>query len=727
MPPARRQSPATVCCAMSAAGIRVWPGHPHPLGATWDGSGTNFALFSAHAEKVELCLFDKGGRETARVELPEYTHEIWHGHLPDVRPGQLYGYRVYGPYDPAAGHRFNHHKLLIDPYAKRLVGALEWHDALYGYTIGSETADLSFDERDSAPYLPKCQVIDPAFTWGRRPERRPWHETLIYEAHVRGFTMRHPAVPAPQRGTFAGLATAVVVDYLRKLGITAIELLPVHAFVEDRHLLEQGLHNYWGYNSIGFFAPHSAYQDGEGLGDFKAFVQRMHDVGIEVILDVVYNHTAEGSELGPTLSLRGIDNRSYYFLRAGEERYYNDFTGTGNALELRHRNVLRMVMDSLRYWVQEMGVDGFRFDLATTLARVGEDYSDEAGFLDAVAQDPLLSSVKLIAEPWDTGSRGYQLGRFPPGWAEWNDKYRDTVRRFWKGDAGQVSAFASRLAGSADIFDHRGRRPWASVNFVTAHDGFTLRDLVSYDEKHNEANNEGNRDGHEHNYSWNCGAEGPTDDPEIEALRRRQMRNFLVTLLLSQGVPMLLAGDEFGRTQRGNSNAYCQDNEVSWIDWDAVRSGGEALLALTRRLIALRREHIVFHRSRFFHGQVIAGTEVKDVVWLRPDGREMDRHDWADPHIRVLGICLSGEAGLTHLTARGEQEPDDTFLIFMNAWRQPVSFRMPESATGGSWEMLVDTVDENSEHDGECHAPGTEATVAPHSVQLFILRPEASG
>jgi isoamylase len=706
---------------MSAADFRVWPGRPHPLGATWDGSGTNFALFSAHAEKVELCIFDGDGTNETRIALPEYTHEIWHGYLPDVRPKRLYGYRVYGPYEPGAGQRFNHHKLLIDPYAKALVGALDWNDALFGYAVGDEAEDLSFDRRDSAPFIPKCQVVDPAFTWGRRPEQRPWHETIVYEMHARGFTMRHPGVGEAERGTFAGLAVAPVVAYLRDLGVTAIELLPIHAFVHDRHLIERGLTNYWGYNSIGFFAPHPEYLGTGGLGDFKAFVQQMHDAGIEVLLDVVYNHTAEGNHLGPTLSFRGIDNKSYYHLMEGDERHYSDFTGTGNALELRHRHVLRMVTDSLRYWVQEMGIDGFRFDLATTLARVNGEYTEHAGFLDAVAQDPVLSSIKLIAEPWDTGMGGYQLGNFPPGWAEWNDQYRDTVRRFWKGDDGQRSAFASRFSGSADIYDRRGRRSWASVNFVTAHDGFTLRDLVSYNDKHNEANGEDNRDGSDNNHSWNCGVEGPTDDPAIQRLRRQQMRNLLATLMLSQGVPMLLAGDEFGRTQGGNNNAYCQDSGISWFDWEGMGDEGKALLDFTRGVIALRREHIVFHRNRFFHGQNIPGTEVKDVAWLGPDGTEMGEADWGEAQARALGVRLSGESGLVHLTERGEHEPDDTFLIFMNASQENIPFRLPEEAPGTAWRVLIDTSDEESGTPGQDHHPGADITVVARSVQLFVL------
>jgi isoamylase len=716
--------------------VRVWPGLPYPLGATWDGSGTNFALFSAHAEKVALCLFDDSGeREIARVALPEFTHEIWHGYLPDVRPGQLYGYRVYGPYEPEAGHRFNHHKLLLDPYAKAVHGTIRWDDAVFGYRVGDAKADLSFDKRDSAPFMPKCQVIDPAFTWGRdRPLQRPWHETVIYEMHVKGFTMLHPQVPEEARGTFGGLSSAAAVGYLRELGVTAVELLPVHAFVHDRHLIERELRNYWGYNTIGFFAPHPEYLGKGGIGEVKTFVQVMHDAGLEVILDVVYNHTAEGSHMGPTLSFRGIDNRSYYYLME-EQRYDNDFTGTGNALELRHPYVLRMVTDSLRYWVEEMRVDGFRFDLASTLARVEGPYDEHASFLDAVAQDPVLASVKLIAEPWDTGLGGYQVGRFPPGWAEWNDQYRDTVRKYWKGDEGQLPALASRISGSADIYNHRGRRPWASINFVTAHDGFTLRDLVSYNQKHNEANKEDNRDGSDNNNSWNCGAEGPTDDPEIRALRLRQMRNLLTTLMLSQGVPMLLAGDEFARTQGGNNNPYCQDSEIGWLDWQ-LDAEGEELLAFTKRLIRLRSDHIVFRRGRFFQGAVIPGTDVKDVTWLRADGEEMTEGDWADAEARSLCLLLSGEAGLMHLTARGEKETDDTFLLIVNASHEEARQKLPAARDGAGWQTLIDSAidsasaspaDPGPEADdqpgsGERCAAGEEITLVARSSKLLIQR-----
>ncbi len=678
-----------------ATDFRVWPGTSAPLGATWDGSGTNFALFSSAATKVELCLFDAAGeKEIARIPLPEMTHETWHGYLPEVRPGQLYGYRVHGPYEPDAGHRFNPNKLLIDPYAKALSGELRWDDALYGYTIGHPDADLSFDERDSAPFVPRSVVVDTAHTWGQpRPRPTMREEMIVYEMHVRGMTMRHPGVAEADRGTFAGLAAPPLAKHLRGLGVTAVELLPIHAFLHDRHLVERGKKNYWGYNSIGFFAPHPEYLGPRGIMDVKAFVQVMHDANIEVILDVVYNHTAEGNQLGPTLSFRGIDNDAYYYLM-DEKRYYNDFTGCGNALELRHPLVLRMVTDSLRYWVEEMHVDGFRFDLATTLARVGGPYDKQAGFLDAVAQDPVLSRAKLIAEPWDTGLGGYQVGNFPPGWGEWNDRYRDTVRKFWKGDEGQLPELASRLSGSADTFGHRGRRPWASVNFVTAHDGFTLRDLVSYNGKHNEANGEDNRDGSDNNNSWNCGAEGETDDAGIRALRRRQMRNMMATLLLSQGVPMILAGDEVGHGQGGNNNAYCQDSEISWIDWENIGEEGEAMLAFTRRLIRLRRSHVVLHRSRFFLGANVPGTEVKDVVWLRPDGREMTDDDWGFGPAKALGLLLSGEAGLMHLTRRGDPEADDTFLLLLNAGHEPVTWRLPQVGED-RWRLVVDTGEEN--------------------------------
>ncbi len=714
---------------------RVWPGKEYPLGSTWDGSGTNFALFSAYAEKVELCLFDEGGeREVARLPLPEYTHEIWHGYLPDVRPGQLYGYRVYGPYDPSEGHRFNHHKLLLDPYAKDFGGRILWNDAHFGYVVGDEEEDLSFDTRDSAPYMPKCRVIDPAFTWGETGHpRTAWDQSFIYELHPRGFTMRHPEVPREDRGTFGGMSHPEVVRYLRELGVTAVELLPTHAFVHDRHLVQKGLDNYWGYNTIAFFAPQPEYLGRDGIREFKTFVQVMHDEGIEVILDVVYNHTAEGNHLGPTLCFRGIDNRSYYYLMENDRRYYNDFTGTGNALELRHPQVLRMVTDSLRYWVEEMRVDGFRFDLATTLARVEGDYDQHAGFLDVVAQDPVLSTVKLIAEPWDTGPEGYQLGAFPPGWSEWNDRYRDTVRRFWRGDPGQVAELASRIAGSSDIFHRRGRRPWASVNFVTAHDGFTLRDLVSYNQKHNEANQENNADGSDNNHSWNSGAEGPTRERKIRSLRLKQMRNFMVTLLLSQGVPMVTAGDEIGRSQEGNNNAYCQDNELSWMPWPDLDEDARELLRFFQSLVKIRRDHIVFRRSRFFHGDLIPGTEVKDVTWLTPEGEELETEDWHEAERKGLGMLLSGEAGSRFLTERGEPETDNSFLLLLNAGPEEVPWILPADGESCCWQLLLDTAQlpgalEVAEAEAGEQTSGVEAgrevRLSGRSAQLYMLNSE---
>jgi isoamylase len=664
-----------------------------PLGTHWDGAGTNFALFSANAERVDVCLFDRAGeRELERITLPEYTHEIWHGYLPDIGPGQVYGYRVYGAYDPWRGHRFNHHKLLIDPYAKKLRGEIVWNDALYGYVVGHRDADRSFDTRDSARFVPKCVVVDPqdVATAGMRPERA-WHESVIYELHVRGYTRRHPAVPETLRGTFAGLATPPVVDYLKGLGITAIELLPIQAFVHDHRLVKHGLSNFWGYNPIAYFAPHPGYLAAERVDEFRAMVDVLHAAGIEVILDVVYNHTAEGNELGPTLSFRGIDNDSYYYLLDDDKRGYHDYTGCGNALDLRHRHVLTMVTDSLRYWVSIMGVDGFRFDLATTLARVDGEFSENASFLDAVAQDSMLSSVKLIAEPWDTGPHGYQLGSFPPGWAEWNDRYRDTLRRYWRGEVHVLPELASRLAGSSDIFDRRGRRPWSSINFVTAHDGFTLFDLVSYERKHNEANLEANRDGTNANYSTNFGVEGPARDHTIVSARFRRMRNLLASLFVSQGVPMLLAGDEIARTQRGNNNAYNQDNEVSWIDWEHVSDAARELQSFVRRLIGLRRNHVVFHRNRFFHGETLPGAECKDIVWLRRDGTEMQPGDWHDGNGHFFAFLISGEAGAYHLTERGITEPDDTFLVLLNASDESVSFRVPLRADLPFVEPVVDS------------------------------------
>lgn len=708
---------------------RVWPGRPYPLGATWGGKGVNFSLFSENATRVELCLFDRNGnRELERIEMPEYTDECWHAYLPDARPGQLYGYRVHGPYEPQRGHRFNPNKLLLDPYARLLRGGLRWHDAHFGYRVGDANADLSFDRRDNARWMPKCVVVDTAFTWDEdRHPRVDWHDTVIYEMHVRGFTMRHPDVPPEARGTFAGLAAPQVIAYLKSLGITAIELLPVHAFIDERNLADKGLRHYWGYNPISFFAPEPRYCARHSLGEFKTLVRLLHDAGIEVILDVVYNHTGEGNELGPTLSFRGIDNASYYRLHHDHPRHYIDFTGCGNALNLHHPRVLQMVMDSLRYWVEEMHVDGFRFDLAVTVARERIAFDSHSGFLDAVRQDPVLSRVKLIAEPWDVGDGGYQLGGFPAGWAEWNDRYRDVVRRFWKGDGGLIGELASRITGSSDIFEHHGRRPWASVNFVTAHDGFTLHDLVSYNDKHNEANLEGNRDGHTHNFSWNHGVEGPTDDPAIRALREQQKRNLLATLLLSQGTPMLLAGDERGRTQRGNNNAYCQDNELSWLDWEAEDEDGRQLREFVRRLLDLRHNHFVFHRTRFFHGHTIPGTDLPDVLWLRPDGAPMTEADWTNPHAHFLALLVSGAAGTHHLTATGEPQPDDTFLLILNAWHEPVPCTVPALPEGGRWEVVIDTrFPDGIDHAGAVDG-GARYTAQPRSLVLLVRRGSGAG
>lgn len=703
-------------------GIRVWPGEPYPLGATWDGSGVNFALFSANADKVELCLFnDSGTRELTRMKLREYTNQIWHGYLPDIRAGQLYGYRVYGPYEPEKGHRFNHHKLLLDPYAKALHGAFKWSDAHFGYRIGDERGDLSFDTRDSAQGMPKCVVVDTAFTWGRdRAPQRQWHETLIYEMHVRGFTMNSEQVAPQFCGTFAGLSDPSIIGYLRDLGVTAVELLPVHAFIDERDLTSRGLSNYWGYNSLAFFAPHCAYLSSGALEEFKTCIHLLHDANIEILLDVVYNHTAEGNHLGPTLSLRGIDNAVYYKLVEDNPRYYNDFTGCGNALNLRQHRVLQLVMDSLRYWVEEMHVDGFRFDLATTLARDRVSYDPHSGFLDAVSQDPVLSRVKLIAEPWDVGEDGYQVGQFPAGWAEWNDQYRDVVRRFWKGEEGQVAELASRVTGSSDIFDNRGRHPWASINFVTAHDGFTLHDLVSYAEKHNEANLEDNQDGSDANYSDNHGTEGETDDPEIRALRLRQKKNILATLLLSEGTPMLTAGDEIGRSQQGSNNAYCQDNEISWLNWSRIDEDGHRLADFVRALIRLRDEHVVFHRYRFFYGEPVPGTNIKDIIWLRSDGEEKKAEDWDIPAARYLGYVLSGEAGEYHLTTRGEPEPDDTFLVIMNAQEEAISYRLPSVDGRGPWQVVFDTWHEDSFCVPETVVEDDDYKVNPRSFVLMV-------
>jgi isoamylase len=669
----------------------VWPGQPYPRGASWDGEGVNFSLFSSNAEKVELCLFDPTGRhEIQRIELAERTDEIWHSYLPEARPGLLYGYRIYGPYDPQRGQRFNPHKLLIEPYAKHIEGRLRWSDVHFGYRVGHPKADLSFDKRDNAAGTPKCRVVDPAFTWGDdRPPRIPWRETVIYEAHVRGLTIRHPRVPPGLRGTYAGLATAPMIEHFHRLGITAVELMPVHTFVDDRTLVEKGLRNYWGYNTIGFFAPDRRYSASGRISEFKTMVKTLHSAGIEVILDVVYNHTAEGSELGPTLSLRGIDNASYYRLSAENPRYYLDFTGTGNTLNLQHPRVLQLIMDSLRYWVLEMHVDGFRFDLASALARELYEVDRLGSFFDTIGQDPVLSQVKLIAEPWDVGTGGYQVGNFPAGWNEWNDKYRDCMRSYWKGDGGLIGEFARRFTGSADLYEASGRKPHASVNFVTAHDGFTLEDLVSYNDKHNAANGEDNRDGASDNRSWNCGAEGPTQDPGIRALRSRQKRNVLATLLLSQGVPMVLAGDELSHSQQGNNNAYCQDNEVSWLDWQL---DGEplAFLEFACKIIALRRRHPVFSRRRFLQGDYLTADGAREIMWLTPEGSEMTETQWNLHYARCLGVYLAGEA-IRRRDGRGRLVTDQNFLLLFNAHHEPIPFQLAPVLAEKSWWTVLDT------------------------------------
>jgi len=669
----------------------VWPGRPYPRGASWDGQGVNFALFSEGAERVQLCIFDSSGKhELQRIEIREYTDQVWHCYLPEARPGLLYGYRVHGLFRPTEGHRFNPNKLLLDPYARNIVGQLRWNDALFGYTVGHDDGDLSFDRRDSAPFMPRCKVFDPAFTWGNdeRPDV-PWQDMVIYELHVRGFTMRHPDVPPQMRGTYAGLACAPVIDYLKRLGVTTVELMPVHWFVDERRLIDHGLRNYWGYNTIGYFAPHLRYSASGKVNEFKTMVKSLHHAGIEVILDVVYNHTAEGNEWGPTLAFRGIDNAAYYRLAPGDARHYQDFTGCGNTLNMQHPRVLQLMMDSLRYWVTEMHVDGFRFDLASALARELHEVDRLGAFFDILRQDPVLSTVKLIAEPWDLGSGGYQVGNFPVGWAEWNDKYRDTMRSYWRGDGGVIGEFAQRLTGSSDLYNRSSRRPYASVNFTTAHDGFTLEDLVSYNEKHNEANREKNGDGHNHNLSWNCGVEGPSSDPKVLALRARQKRNFIATLLLSQGIPMLLAGDEISRTQMGNNNAYCQDNELSWLDWE-LDEEKRGLLEFTRRMLELRRDHPAFRRRDFFQGRPLFGTSIKDIVWFQPNGAEMDETTWTHSNARALGVFLAGD-GLNDVDAHGRPIVDDSFILLFNAHPESVRFRIPVRLGAGHWSLLVDT------------------------------------
>lgn len=665
--------------------MRIWPGLPYPLGATWDGRGVNFALFSENATRVELCLFDSAEQpyESLRLPLPEQTDQVFHGYFPDIKPGQLYGYRVYGDYNPKLGLRFNPNKLLLDPYARAIGKDLQWNDSLYGYRIKDTKLDLSFDERDSAPFAPRAQVIDTSFTWGNdQLLRTPFHKTIIYELHVKGFTKLMPGVPEALRGTYAGLATEAAIEHLKKLGVTAVELMPVHHHLDEHDLVKRGLANFWGYNTIAYFAPDLRYSSNPlpyfAIQEFKSMVRTMHANGLEVIMDVVYNHTAEGNELGPTISLKGIDNKSYYRLSEKDKRYYADFTGCGNTLNMQHPRVLQLIMDSLRYWVTEMHIDGFRFDLASALARELHDVDQLSAFFDIIHQDPVLSQVKLIAEPWDVGPGGYQVGQFPVGWAEWNGKYRDNVRRFWKGDGGTVSEFATRLTGSSDLYELNGRRPYASVNFVTCHDGFTLNDLVSYNDKHNIANGENNRDGTNDNNSWNCGEEGETDEKTIIELRARQQRNFMATLLLSQGVPMIYSGDEMMNSQDGNNNAYCQDNPISWLDWEFNEEKME-FFHFVCSIIQLRLKHPVLHRRRFFHGKEIRGSEFKDIYWLTPSGTLMQDKDWNAGFVRCLGVVLNGQ--IDELNEHGERIMDDNFLLLLNAHHEEIDFVLPAAAT----------------------------------------------
>ncbi len=703
--------------------MEIWPGDPYPLGATYDGAGTNFSLFSEMAARVELCLFDADGQEQ-RVALPEVDAYCWHGYLPDVGPGQRYGFRVHGPWDPAKGHRCNPNKLLLDPYAKAVDGAVQWDPAVFPYVLGEP---LRRDDNDSARFMPRSVVTNPFFDWGAdRAPRTPWHETIVYEVHVKGFTARHPELPEELRGTYAGMAHPAVIDYFKALGVTAIELMPVHHFIQDQHLLERGLRQYWGYNSIAYLAPHDEYskavhtgRQGAQVQEFKQMVKALHAAGLEVILDVVYNHTAEGNHLGPVLSFKGIDNPAYYRVMENDPQYYMDYTGCGNSLNMRHPHVLQLIMDSLRYWILEMHVDGFRFDLAATLARELHEVDRLSAFFDIIQQDPVISQVKLIAEPWDIGQGGYQVGNFPPNWSEWNGKYRDCVRDFWRGQEETMGEFAYRFTGSSDLYETTGRRPFSSINFVTAHDGFTLRDLVSYNDKHNEANGEDNRDGESHNRSWNCGVEGETDDPAVLALRRKQQRNFLVTLFLSQGVPMLVYGDELGRTQRGNNNGYCQDNELTWIDW---ADPDEDLLDFVRGLIALRQAHPVFRRRRFFHGESVRGTDLTDIGWFKPQGQPMTDDDWAEASFaKSMGVFLNGQ-GIPSRGRRGQRVSDDSFYVLFNAHWEPLGFKVPEALDERPWQRLIDTAADEPLVTADRADPiqaGRELVVAERSVQVL--------
>ncbi len=701
--------------------MAVWTGQPYPLGAVWDGLGVNFSLFSENATKVELCIMDASGRhEVERITMPDQTDQIWHAYLPEARPGLLYGYRVHGPYKPEEGHRFNPNKFLLDPYAKVLEGTIRWNDRHFGYEIDHPDEDLSFDKRDNVATMPRCEVIETAFTWGddRKP-KIPWHDTIVYEVHVRGFTIQHPDVPVEQRGTYAAMGSAPVIEYLKRLGITTVELLPVHACVDDRHLVEKGLSNYWGYNSIGFFAPTSRYAaTAQQVSEFKTMVKALHKAEIEVILDVVYNHTAEGSHMGPTLSFRGIDNAAYYRTNTENPRYYMDFTGCGNTLNMRHPRVLQLMMDSLRYWVTEMHVDGFRFDLCSALARELYEVDRLAAFFDVIGQDPILSQVKLIAEPWDIGDGGYQVGNFPVGWTEWNGKYRDTMRAYWKGDESLIGDMAYRLTGSSDLYENSGRRPYASINFITCHDGFTLQDLVSFNDKHNEANFEDNRDGTDHNLSWNCGVEGFSDDPKILTVRAQQKRNMLATLLFSQGVPMLLAGDETGNTQGGNNNGYCQDSPMSWIDWD-INEENARLFDFTQKIIALSKAHPVFRRQHFFQGRSIRGHD-KDIIWLTPEGDEMSDETWNQSHSRCIGLLLAGEVH-GEVDYQGHPIKDDNFLLLLNAHHEDLDFHLLTLDPTSCWRPILDTYEEVCDGVPEITLSGGD-TYLLHARSLALLQ-----
>jgi isoamylase len=702
--------------------MEIWPGVPYPLGATWDGSGTNFAIFSQQASGVELCLFDGREREV-RVPLTETSAFVWHGYLPGVGPGQRYGYRVDGPYRPTQGLRFNAAKLLIDPYAKAIDGGIDWGPEVLAYEVGSELQDLTPSHTDSASRVPKSVVIDGSFDWGADAAPRvPWHETVIYETHVKGFTVKRPGLPDELRGTFAGLAHPAAIEHLQQLGVTALELMPVHHFIHHQHLVQRGLRNYWGYDPIGYFAPHSDYSSsgtrGGQVSEFKHMVKALHEAGLEVIIDVVYNHTGEGNHMGPTVSLRGADNSAYYRLMEDDQRFYRDFTGTGNSLNARNPQVLKLIMDSLRYWALDMHVDGFRFDLAATLARELFDVDRLSAFFDIIHQDPVLSDMKLIAEPWDLGEGGYQVGNFPPLWSEWNGKYRDTMRDFWRGQDHGVAEFAYRFTGSSDLYQGDGRSPYASINFITAHDGFTLNDLVSYNSKHNEANGEDNRDGESHNRSWNLGAEGATDDPEIVTLRERQKRNFLVTLALSQGVPMFLGGDELGRTQHGNNNPYCQDNEISWFDW-GLADENLTLLRFTRRLMAFRQQHPVFRRRKWFVGRSVYATGLADIGWFRPDGSEMTQAQWHDGLAKSLAVFLNGDA-IPDPCPHGERIVDDSFLVLFNAAHEEVSFTLPPEAWAAEWTAVLDTSDPLLE--GDVLFFKARGEIVLESISVVVLR-----